>query len=162
MVADSVVFQQLSHEGLTPLVAFRVTAKHGKVSRESVFVMNLPMEGAPADRQERILASLISGRDQLLRYILFILSAGDEAVATSGDLRRWIAEPGPGREEPPPAPLLLESMLRALHRDPVQLQRVGSLLEALRRTPDSSALLSAEFQSIWEPIWEAAERAMEK
>lgn len=162
VVAESIVFPRLSHEGLTPLIAFRITAKHGKVRRESVFVMNLPLGGAPADRQERILASLISGRDQLLRYILFILSAGDEAAATSGDLRRWITEPAPGGERPPPTPLLLESMLRALHRDPVQLQRVGSLLEALRTSPESSALLSAEFQSIWEPIWEAAERAMKK
>jgi hypothetical protein len=162
VVAELIVFQRLSHEGLTPLVAFRVTAKHGKVSRESVWVMNLPLDGAPADRQDRILASLISGHDQLLRYILFILSAGDEAAAASGDLRRWITEPTPGGERPPPAPLLLESMLRTLHRDPVQLQRVSSLLEALRKAPESSALLGAEFQSIWEPIWEAAERAMEK
>jgi hypothetical protein len=53
-------------------------------------------------------------------------------------------------------------MLRALHRDPAQLERVASLLEVLRRQPDSSELLSDDFQSIWEPVWEAAQQAMAK
>ena len=39
--------------------------------------MNLPLEGAPEDRQDRVLRSLIENRDQLLRYILFLLASGD-------------------------------------------------------------------------------------
>ena len=52
-------------------------------------------------------------------------------------------------------------MLRALHRGPAQLERVASLLEVLRKE-HSSELLSNDFQKIWEPIWDAAQQAMEK
>lgn len=56
--------------------------------------MNLPLHGAPDDRQDRVLRSLIENRDQLLRYILFLRASGDEAAASSGDLRRLLKSGG--------------------------------------------------------------------
>jgi hypothetical protein len=157
-----VVFSRLSYAGLTPLMAFAITAKLGETKRESAFVMNLPLEGAPEDRQDRIIRSLIENRDQLLRYILFLLASGDEAAASSGDLRKLLKSPEDGPDRSPPNPYLLETMLRALHRGPAQLERVSSLLEVLRKQPGSSELLSHDFQTIWEPIWDAAQQAMAK
>ena len=161
-VANSIVFTRLSYLGLTPLIAFSVTAKIGETERNSVFVMNLPLQGAPEDRQDRVVRSLIDNRAQLLRYILFLLASGDEAAASSGDLRRLLTSPGDGAEGGQRNPYLLETMLRALHRGPAQLERVESLLEALRKQPGSSELLSDDFQKIWEPIWGAAQQAMAK
>ena len=155
-----VIFSRLSYEGLTPLIAFCIAVKLGEIKRESYFVMNLPMEGAPQDRQDRIIRSLINNRNQLLRYILFLLASGDETGTSSGDLRRLLQPPedSPGRA--PPNPYLLETMLRALNRGPEQLRRVESLLEVLRKQPESSELLSNDFQRIWEPIWDVAQRAI--
>jgi hypothetical protein len=161
-LAKSIVFARLSYLGLTPLIAFSVTAKIGETERNSVFVMNLPLHGAPEDRQDRVVRSLIDNRDQLLRYILFLLASGDEAAASSGDLRRLLTSPGDGAEGSQRSPYLLETMLRALHRGPAQLERVESLLEVLRKQPGSSELLSDDFQKIWEPIWAAAQQAMAK
>jgi hypothetical protein len=158
----SIVFSRLSYAGLTPLMAFAITAKIGETKRETVFVMNLPLQGAPEDRQDRIVRSLIENRDQLLRYILFLLASGDEAAASSGDLRRLLKSPEDGPDRSAPNPYLLETMLRALHRGPAQLERVSSLLEVLRKQPGSSELLSSDFQKIWEPIWNAAQQAMAK
>ena len=162
VLAKSIVFARLSYAGLTPLIAFSVTAKIGETERNSVFVMNLPLHGAPEDRQDRVVRSLIDNRDQLLRYILFLLASGDEAAASSGDLRRLLKSPGDGAEGGQRNPYLLETMLRALHRGPAQLERVESLLEVLRKQPGSSELLSDDFQKIWEPIWDAAQQAMAK
>jgi len=158
----SVCFSRLSIAGLTPLIAFAVSAQIWDKGGETVFVMNLPLEGAPEDRQDRVLRSLIENRDQLLRYILFLLASGDEAAASSGDLRKppGCGQGGAGRE--PPHPYLLETMLRALHRSPAQLARVASLLEVLRNEPSSSELLSNDFQRIWEPIWSTAQEVMAK
>ncbi|MDP1769037.1 MAG: phospholipase D family protein [Nitrospirota bacterium] len=158
----SMVFPRLSYGGLTPLIAFAMTAKHGEAKRESIFVMNLPLQGAPEDRQDRIVRSLIENRDQLLRYILFLLASGDEMAAASGDLRKLLTsqEDGPGRASA--NPYLLETLLRALHRSPAQLERVSSLLAVLRKQPGSSELLSDDFRKIWEPIWDAARQVMEK
>lgn len=158
----SIVFSRLSYEGLTPLIAFAITAKIGEAKRESVFVLNLPLQGAPEDRQDRVVRSLIENRDQLLRYILFLLASGDEVAASSGDLRKLLKSPEEGPDRVPANPYLLETMLRALHRGPAQLERVSSLLEVLRKQPGSSDLLSNDFHEIWGPIWDAAQRVMAK
>ena len=161
-LGKSIVFPRLSYRGLTPLIAFSITVKIGEAERKSVFVMNLPLLGAPEDRQDRVVRSLIENRDQLLRYILFLLACGDEAAASSGDLRKLLKSPGDGPDRGSRNPYLLETMLRALHRGPAQLERVASLLEVLRRQPGSSELVSNDFQKIWEPIWDAAREAMAK
>jgi hypothetical protein len=120
------------------------------------------MQGAPEDRQDRVVRSLIANRDQLLRYILFLLAGGDEGAASSGDLRRLLESPKKGAEHGTHNPYLLETMLRALHRSPAQLERVSSLLDVLRKQEGSSELLSEDFQKIWEPIWEAARQDLAK
>ena len=157
-----ITFARLSFAGLTPLTAFAVSAKVGDKTANTVFVMNLPLEGAPEDRQDRVVRSLIENRDQLMRYILFLLASGDEVAASSGDLRRLLqpGQKGEGRNLPPP--YLLETMLRALHRGPAQLERVASLLEVLRKAPNSSELLGTDFQTIWEPIWDVAQKVVAK
>jgi hypothetical protein len=160
-LTKAVVFPRLSYIGLTPLIAFSVTAQFGGTERKSVFVMNLPVKGLPEDRQDRVVRSLIENRDQLIRYILFLLACGDEAAA-SGDPRRLLQSSGDGANGSPHTPYLLETMLRALHRSPAQLERVESLLGALRKQAGSSELLSDDFQKVWEPIWNAAQKAVTK
>jgi hypothetical protein len=156
-----VTFARLSFAGLTPLTAFAVSAKVGEKTAKHVFVMNLPLQGAPEDREDRVVRSLIENSDQLMRYILFLLASGDEAAAFTGDGRRRKRGPN-GQEQEVQHVCLLETMLRALHRQPEQLDRVASLLEVLRKEPTSSELLGADFQSIWEPIWDAAQKAVAK
>ena len=159
---QSITFPRLSYGGLTPLIAFSIIAKIGDVERNSIFVMNLPLHGAPEDRQDRVVRSLIENRDQLLRYILFLLASGDEAAASSGDVRELLNSSEDASDRGSRNPFILETMLRALHRGPAQLERVASLLDVLRRQPGSSELLSDDFQEIWGPIWEAAQQAMAK
>jgi hypothetical protein len=159
---QSISFRRLSYGGLTPLIAFSITAKIGGAERNSVFVMNLPLHGAPEDRQDRVVRSLIENRDQLLRYILFLLASGDEASASSAELRGLFNSSEDGPDHGSRNPYILETMLRALHRGPARLERVASLLEVLRRQPGSSELLSDDFQKIWGPIWEATQQAMTK
>jgi len=161
-LSKPVVFSNLSYRGLTPLIAFSITGQIGKTKGESVFVMNLPLHGAPEDRQDRVLRSLIQNRDQLLRYILFLLASGDEAATSSRDLRVLLKSGGKASQGGLPNPYLLETMLRALHREPAQLGRVASLLDVLRKAPGSSELLSDDFQKIWGPIWDAAQQVVAK
>lgn len=160
-VSKQVTFSRLSFAGLTPLTAFRVVAQAGGVRAEVTFVMNLKLEGAPADREDRVLHSLIESRDKLLRYILFLLLSGNEASST-GEMSKFLDPDADARQRSAPLPSLLEAMLRALSEGAAQLERVAALLEALRRGPNSSELLSVEFQSVWEPIWDTAKRSSTK
>ena len=160
-LSKQAVFARLSFAGLTPLIAFKVVAQAGGAKAEVIFVMNLKLEGAPNDREDRVLHSLIESRDQLLRYILFLLSSGNEGSST-GEMYKFL-EPGEGaKQRSAPLPSLLETMLRALSEGPAQFERVAALLDVLRKAPNSSELLSAEFQTVWEPIWDTAKRGLNK
>jgi hypothetical protein len=142
-------------------MAFAITAKIGETKRETVFVMNLPLQGAPEDRQDRIVRSLIENRDQLLRYILFLLASGDEAAASSGDLRGLLKSPEDGPDRSAPNPYLLETMLRTLHRGPAQLERVSSLLEVLRSNREVRSCSATTFRKSGNRFG-AAQQAMAK
>jgi len=147
---------EVSHEGITPLLAISLDCEIGKVRRDSSFVMNLPLEGAPIDRHDRAVASLLEGKEQLLRYILFLLAAGDEEAATSGELARMLMGGKNPAELSVSMPSLLETMLRALHRGPEQMKRVATLLESLKRCGKAEEFMGEDFQSVWDPIWEVA------
>lgn len=159
-LADEVDFPRLSYQGLTPLFAFAISVEVAGAKSESVFVMNLPLEGMPEDRDDRVLSSLLTGQE--LRYILFLLSSGDEGSTASAELVKLMSGDGQtdGRGALS-ATGLFETLVRALHRSPAQLERVDSLLESLKRagaSTEGSILLDPEFQKIWEPIWEVAKR----
>ena len=158
----SLRFDRISYTGLTPLFAFDVTVRAEGRERNITFVMNLPLEGAPTDRRDRVMASLLENKEQLLRYILFLLAASDESSVTSANLLQLLTGGGDNGGTAAVLPALLETMLRASHRDPSQLSRVASVLEQLRRAPNGSALLSEEFQKVFEPIWEASKQCPSK
>lgn len=156
-------FCAVSFEGLTPLLGIEITAKLYGKPMTCEFVLDLPMEGAPADRQDRVLRSMISSREQLLRYILFLLAAGDDGELSSQHIQQLIRDGDGSLASMTTAETqLVETMLRALHKSPDQLERVNSVIDVLRREATSSTLLSAEFNQIWEPIWQTAERAGKK
>lgn len=159
----ALAFRAVSFEGLTPLLGIEVTAKINGKPMSCEFVLDLPMEGAPEDRQDRVLRSMISSREQLLRYILFLLTAGDEAELSSQHIQELIRDgDGSLASRIIAETQLVETMLRALHKSPDQLERVNSVIDVLRREATSSALLSAEFNEIWEPIWQTAQHAGKK
>lgn len=156
-------YRAVSFEGLTPLLGIEITAKLNGKPMSCEFVLDLPMEGAPEDRQDRVLRSMISSREQLLRYILFLLAAGDEGELSSQHIQQLLRDGDGSQASMTTAETqLVETMLRALHKSPDQLERVNSVIDVLRREANSSALLSAEFNQIWEPIWQTAERAGKK
>lgn len=152
-----VKFAGLNYEGLTPLIAFAITVYRNGASRESVFVMNLSMSGAPEDRADRAMRSLIANGDDLIRHILFLLALGDNESLNSGALEHFMEQGANGSAWNGAPPFLFETMLRALYRSPGQLRRVASLLEALRKQPGSSDFLTPDFEEIWSPIWSVSE-----
>jgi len=155
-LTEEPVTWKVSLEGITPLLGFSMECRIDQTSRTSTFVMNLPLEGAPEDRDDRVVASLLDGKEQLIRYILFLLAAGDENAAVSGDLARLLAEGEQSSQLATPVPTLLEAMLRALHRNPRQVKRVESLMKSLKRAGKDKGIVGEEFEAIWKPIREVA------
>lgn len=156
--AGEVARFDLTGEELSSLFAFAVEAREGSRKREEHFTLNLSLQGAPEDRRERVLRSILRDRDRVLRFLLFLLADGDArqaaALLVSGDGSKGPGEGGVGPMLDLP---LFESMLRALEHEPSKLDHVAGVIDELRNSPEGEALIPEGFNDVWVPIWTARE-----
>jgi hypothetical protein len=150
-------FGRLSFEAITSFLAFEVIATVDQQHAATRFVLNLPLVGAPTDRRERILRSLLKDRGQVLRLLLLLLA--DDGVE-SRDVLLWSrgltsASDTYGTEES--GLPLFEPLVRALVDAPDKLDRVARLVADLRKTADGQRLLPDGFDEVWQPILTARE-----
>lgn len=150
-----VTFGDLTVHALTSFMAFEIAAGEGTTLARAQFVLNLPLEGGPDDRFDKILNAVLGDRERFLRYLLFLLMREEDAVAVGA---QWLSQDGSGNGQgrgiPSQLPLF-EELLRTLARAPRQLEAVGRLVEDLRRTPEGAGLLPEGFDEVWRPIWSA-------
>jgi hypothetical protein len=149
-------FAPLSFEALTSFFAFQVLAEEAGHQACARFVLNLPLVGVPGDRRERILRTLLSNREQVLRFLMFLLSE----FGTHGDLPDFAN----GLGEKQAFRLgwqgfaLFESLLRALDQNPEKLDQVARLVDDLRGAAGTDSLLPEGFDEVWQPIWAARQK----
>jgi hypothetical protein len=147
-------FSPVSFEALTGFWAFEISAEVSGQSGATRFALNLPLLGAPADRRERLLRSLLKDREQVLRLLLLLLSGEDVAAGNIAQVLQGtvagLADPGAAGGFP-----LLEALLRAYEHDPRRLDDIARLVADLQSTPEGRALLPEGFDAVWAPIWEA-------
>ena len=155
IVADGqavATFVPVSFEAITVFYAFRVYASQGEKTAVARFVLTLPLCNAPADRHDRILRSLLSTSDQVLRYLLLLLAeGGGETPGIWEAFRKLVSGEAQGQSVLGDLSLL-ECLLRTADRDPEKLKQVRRLVEDLCRQPDGATLLPEGFLTIWEPI----------
>ncbi len=151
----SASFDAVSFEAITTFFAFEVKAKAGKFTMIKRFAVNVPVEGMPEDRRERLLRTLLKNRGEVIRFLLFLLAdEGSDALAKLADLRKRFGEGDDNGGAWLQSDLsLLEPLLRTLYRHPEKLDRVARLVDDLRKNPDGEKLLPPGFVSAWDPIW---------
>lgn len=157
----AVEFGTVSFEALTSFFVVELEAGEGRLKTRVAFVVNADLVGAPTDRKERTLTSLLANRGELIRFLLLLLGgmgAEDPANAIdvlTGDrvadgeswlLGQWQA--------------LLEPMVRALAGEPGRLDEIQRLITELGKTEAGKTLLPDGWTDVWEPIW-AARGALE-
>lgn len=150
--ASSVVFSGLPVENITGFFAFKLELDKFKRS----FVLNLPLHGIPQDREEKILQSIVSNRENFMRYLWFLLYEGECAsFDTNLEARlKGIFRPARSRligEEIP----LFEELVRAYSRSPDKIERIAKLVHDITRTEDGDKILPEEFKQIWAVFQEA-------
>lgn len=149
----SVTFPGLSFEALTSFYIFTASARREGEHREIQFVVNAELVGAPEDRRQRILASLLKNREELLRFLLMVLSGMGE----SGQLAEAALGGGKWAWAWTESSALFEPMVRALARDPSKIDEIGSLMAEVAKTPEGRSILPEGWDEIWEPIRAARE-----
>jgi hypothetical protein len=148
-------FEQVAFEGLTSFFAFHVVAKDGKRSADTRFVLNLPLEGAPADRQQVLLRLMLRDRAQVTRLLLLLLADETDWDAVNAAITRSGNE-ADSRQVPASLEVpLLEGLLRVLHRRPAKLDSIAELISQLGSDGEAKKLLPENFEQAWGPIWAA-------
>lgn len=158
----ALTFGPVSLDSVTPFVVVEVVGRRAGTVVQDAFVLRAELVNEPRDRADRLLASLLASRRDVLRYLLFLLAdAGGVAPGGwFGDLQRAIEHgavgaPTDGALELP----LLETLVRTVARDPAKLASVQRLVDALSRTEEGTALLPEGFADIWPVIWQATKTA---
>lgn len=146
-------FPAASLDTLTSFFTLRLTLAVGKVEATDEFVIRADLVGAPENRLARVLESLLETPAQVLRFLRLLLAQDafdvlealrdDEATEGAGRGRRVA-----GTAEAP----LLESMLRALAREPSRLDAVEQVVSDLRKLEKGIDRLPPGFLEAWEPI----------
>jgi len=128
-----------------------ITADGKSESRS--FVTNLPVSGAPTDRLERLLASLLSDKYQVMRLIWLLLQNEGETSAASLSMLSALessANSQPAAEVYP----IFESLVRSAADGPHRLRDVGRLIEDLQRTSEGRALIPEGLPELWKVLQE--------
>ena len=152
-------FRGLSFEALTGFFAFEVAVRDGQHVVRQRFAVTAELVGAPLDRKERLLRSLLKNRRRVLSLLFLILMdegadvsmfvqqvSGDE-TASQGSFGSWDNT------------ALLEALLRSLSRKPERIDQAARLIADLGSTPEGKDLLPEGLIEIWEPVW-AARKAL--
>ena len=150
-------FEDISFEALTAFFAFEVVLREEQCEVRRRFAVTAELVGAPENRKERLLRSLLHDRGRVLQ-LLFLILMGEGAdvltfvqaerrggMTTQGSFGGW----GQGT--------LLEALLRSLSRNPRRIDDVARLISDLERTPEGKDLLPEGLNEIWEPVWAARE-----
>jgi len=155
--AREIVFTGISTVSVTSFIAFELAAKSGEKKHSARFVLNLPIEGIPEDRNDCILRSILSGRNRFLRYLMFLLCEEDTEPTWLMDPQRYTP---PGSDSRSGLKLgesvLMEKLVRTYSRAPEKLKPIAKLVDDLCKTPEGRRLLPEGFEELWQVVWKAA------
>ena len=149
-------FGGLTLDAITAFYAFEMTLERKGKKAKSRFVVKADLEGVPEGRFSCLLRSLLKNRNQVVQMLLMLLADQDIPYFNVGGKSRVPgggADTTNGSAEIP----LLESLLRALDRDPEKIDRINALVNDLMATDEGLELLPEGFNAIWPAIWAARE-----
>ena len=154
---DGVAFPSEPLSTLTSLIAIELTVQQDGVTRRCSFVVNAVLTGAPDGRTAQLLASLLSGRGDVVRYLLILLG---EHPNQGGHGKLWspTASTPSGSVIGDESTALLEPLLRALDREPDRLEYIERFLIELR-SGRSGESIPADVRAMFEPIMTVAREA---
>lgn len=145
------MFGPLSGDAITGFFVFELVTRQESVSAASRFVLSLPLEGAPADRLEKLLASQLRNKEQVLRFIWLLLQSelsGTEAAELTASMLEGSTAAGGTIEGYP----ILERLVSSLGDSVTRARDVGRVIEDLMKSNEGRSLLPEGLTELWAEI----------
>jgi hypothetical protein len=135
-------------ETISGFLAFELVDGGGGLTQ---FVVPVPLQGVPEDRDRLLLRALIGNAGRFLRYVLAMLDEdASQGDPTGGS--QWDRSDEKGDSDRLPALPVLEKLLRAARRDPAKLEGLHPLVSDLA-TDDA---LPPGFADLWTTLYGVA------
>jgi len=150
-LSSSLVFHNITTEKITSFIGFEFSAKFKEIKLYTRFVLNLPIQGIPQHRNQKILQTIVSNRENFLRYLLLLLREGEFAYLFH-DLWKRNEKYKRDRkqifsfEDMP----IFEELVRAYSRDPEKINRISKLIEKVRKMESGEKILPEGFLEFWQ------------
>lgn len=153
---EGVAFSDMNLLMLTSFIAFEVETRAGRKKHQIRFVLNLPIDGIPADRDNHIISTILSDETNFLRYIRFLLAQelGWLESAAFGEHLADGSEWRYGQRLDTSIPLF-EDLARTLSRSPEKIDEVTELVRRLIDTESGRAVLPEGFEGLWDIVQQA-------
>lgn len=150
------LFHDLTVDKITSLTGFEFIARHKSIKQSVRFVLNLPIQGIPHRRYEKIVQTIVSNRENFLRYLLLLLREGEftdfyqELGKRSGESFKGEKTFFSFKDIP-----LFEELVRAYSRDPEKIMRISKLVEDVKKMEGGEKILPDGFIELWEAFQKA-------
>ena len=150
---NKIIFHKVPLLSLTSLVAFELNIKDKGISQKMEFVLNLPVEGMPERRNDKIIRAILRDSNGFIQYLRILLTENQNIFLFNHNFySSYIGGYGHQKNQMPMP--LVEELIKALSRDPDKIKNIHDLIKELSKNKDiKDDIIPKEFKEIWENIW---------
>ncbi|MCK9313981.1 MAG: phospholipase D family protein [Methanocorpusculum sp.] len=145
---EQITFAGLSLVGITVFLVVELEASAEETKSALSMVLNLPVANMPEERDQAIVRSLISNRSAFIRYLMLLLADTEETGWLIGGEGKSAENGAVGNAGPSFTPLL-ETMVKALTRNPEKIDNIDRLVQEIMADPEGGEVLPEGFVDIW-------------
>lgn len=150
-----ITFHKIPLLSLTSLVAFELNIKDKdkKISQKMEFVLNLPVEGMPERRNDKIIRAILRDSNGFIQYLRILLTENQNIFLFNHNFSNNYKGGYANQQNQIPMPLA-EELIKALSRNPDKIKNVHDLIKELSKNKDiKDDIIPEEFKEIWKNIW---------
>ena len=135
---------------VSSFVAFELAGDPALAVTPRKFVLVARLEGAPADRSNRLMLELLSDTQKVMRLLFLLLADGRPGHEAAEGARRLLGGISTGGGDAGELQLpLFENLVRTFSREPFRLHAFRRVVEHLCETAEGRDRLPAGFFEIW-------------
>lgn len=150
---NKIIFHKVPLLSLTSLVAFELNIKENGISQKMAFVLNLPVEGMPERRNDKIIRAILKDSNGFIQYLRILLTENQNIFMFNHNFGNNYLEGHGHQKNKMPMPLV-EELIKALSRDPDKIKNIHDLIKELSKNKEiKEDIIPEEFKEIWENIW---------